>query len=108
MVRQLDQAAKRLREGIPLHEALQDVSFISREDLGMLGTAATGGTFDETLPRMAERSQLARDNTVRSLRIGGMVFIYILASALVVIALAMGYLLLYKTIFSRAGVEGMF
>lgn len=108
MVRQLMAAADRMRGGVPPHEALQQCNFISPDALGMLGSASIGGTFDQTLPRMADQTRANKDALVRILRIGGLVLMYAVSSLLVLLAAAIGYLTIYRAMLQRAEIEGFF
>jgi len=78
--------------------------FISRELLGSLSSAAQGGTFDQTLPRLTEQMKTARDQMMGGLRLAALVLIYATTVLIALGALIAGYLLLYKSIFERAGV----
>lgn len=104
MVRRIREAAEAARRGVPLDQALTACPFISRELLGSLSSAAQGGTFDQTLPRLAEQMKTARDQTLAGLRLGALVLTYVTTTAIALGALILGYLLLYKSIFERAGV----
>lgn len=107
MVQQLQAAASRVRAGMPLHEALAACPFISREMQGLLGSAALGGTFDATLPRIAEQARASRDGLIRALRVGGFIVGYGLTSLAVVLAVVAAYLTLYRALAGRAGVEDL-
>lgn len=104
MVRQIRAAGEAARRGTPLDQALMLCPFISRELLGSLSSAAQGGTFDQTLPRLTEQMKTARDQMMGGLRLAALVLIYATTVLIALGALIAGYLLLYKSIFERAGV----
>jgi len=103
MVGRLMQAAARVRGGVPLYEALVTCGLMSREALGLLSSAEAAGSFDETLPRMVDQARTSRDGTAKSLRVGGLVSVYALASVAVLIAAVIGYRNLYSAMAQAAG-----
>jgi type IV pilus assembly protein PilC len=92
MTRRLARSAQLLREGVPLDEALAQARALSPSDLGILSSAARGGTFDETLPRLAQQLKESRNTLIRTLRVGGLVFAYLMVGTVVAIAAGRGYL----------------
>ena len=96
LVRQLQQAAERVRTGVPLHEALEACPFIAPEALGSLSAAALGGTFDETLPGMAEQAKASRDMFVRILRTSAVAVAYGFTALVVIGVVVTAFLAIYK------------
>lgn len=92
MARRLARSAQLLREGTPLDRALEQAGALSPSDLGILSSAARGGTFDETLPRLAQQLKESRNTLIRALRVGGLVFAYLVVGTAVAIAAGRGYL----------------
>jgi type II secretory pathway component PulF len=91
MARRLARSAQLLREGTPLDVALEQARALSSSDLGILRSAAIGGTFDETLPRLVQQLKESRTTMIRTLRVGGLVVAYLVVGTVVGIAAARGY-----------------
>lgn len=108
MVAGLRQAAARVRMGAPLHEALSGCPFMGRDAVGDLGAAATGGAFDETLPRMVEQAKAARDMFVKTVRTGAVVVGYGLTTAIVIAVVVISFVSIYRAGFELAGIEDLF
>ena len=76
MVQRLHEAESRVRAGMPLHEALDGCGFVSRSDAGILGSAALGGTFDESAAQNGRADQESGQPWCAGLRIAAMVVGY--------------------------------
>ncbi len=104
MVRQLVEAASQVRNGVALHEALARCPFFSQEDLGALGAAALGGTYDDMLPRMALQAKAARDHYIGVVRVAGLAIAYAVTTLIVVLVAISAFVAIYRAQFERAGV----
>lgn len=108
MIRQLRAAAARMRSGTSLHDALEPCAFIGPSVKGQLGSADLGGTFDETLPRMAEQTRASRNTLIAGLRVGAVALGYVITSGIVIVSAVRGYMEIYRAQADRAGIEDLF
>ncbi len=103
MEAQLRIAAAKIREEVPVTQALADCSGLSAQTKGALATAQQTGLYEEALARLAEAAVTERRNVTNKILIGSLVGSVVFAAVPVAVAVCFGYRAYIESIFERAG-----
>ncbi len=102
MEAQLRIAAAKIREEVPVMQALADCSGLSDRTKGALATAQQSGLYEEALARLAEAAATERRNVINKVLIGSLVGSVVFAAVPVAVAVYFGYRAYIESIFERA------
>ncbi len=102
MAAQLRIAAAKMRERVPVMQALGHCDALSDPVKGALATAEQTGLYEEALGRLAEAAANERRNVINNIVTGSMLTFLAFTAVPVVIAVYIGYRAYFDAIFERA------
>jgi len=99
---QLRIAAARIREQVPVEQALADCKALTNREKSALSTAQQTGLYEEALRRLSEAATVERRTVINKILTGSVVSFLIFTAIPVIIALYFAYSAYFEAIFERA------
>jgi len=99
---QLRIAAARIREQVPVEQALADCKALTNREKSALATAQQTGLYEEALRRLSEAATVERRTVINKILTGSVVSFLIFTAIPVIIALYFAYSAYFEAIFERA------